>query len=131
MKPYWHLKNMAFKTEPGDIPADHLRRSWCSIPDTDDEWIGKKTETDGFDESWVTYSGFLLDDELYAAYAGFKEGVRILVVSDSCHSGTMLRAMICFPHGWRPWKQKKVSDSGMYHWNLSGRYWLDKVACAP
>ena len=88
-----YLKDMAFKTEPGDILLITYAGHGAPIPDTDENG-SVKDETDGFDESWVTYSGFLLDDELYAAYAGFKEGVRILVVSDSCHSGTMLRAMI-------------------------------------
>jgi metacaspase-1 len=32
-----------------------------------------------------------LNDELYAAYTAFGEGVRIAVVSDSCHSGTVTR----------------------------------------
>ena len=49
-------------------------------------------ETDGTDETWCLYDGMLLDDELYDAWSRFKPGVRVLVISDSCHSGTILRA---------------------------------------
>jgi hypothetical protein len=46
---------------------------------------------DGLDETWCLFDGELLDDELYGALSGFKPGVRVLVLSDSCHSGTVLR----------------------------------------
>lgn len=55
------------------------------IPDLDGE------ETDRLDETWVLYDRQVLDDELYAAYGGFVAGVRIVVLSDSCHSGTVTR----------------------------------------
>jgi len=51
-----------------------------------------RDEPDGQDETWCLYDGQLLDDELYAALAGFAAGVRVLVLSDSCHSGTVVRA---------------------------------------
>ena len=49
-------------------------------------------ETDHYDETWCLYDGQLIDDEIYLALGRFKEGVRILVLSDSCHSGTVVRA---------------------------------------
>ncbi|WMP17024.1 caspase family protein [Thiothrix lacustris] len=48
-------------------------------------------ECDGVDETWCLYDGHLLDDELGAWWGYFAAGVRILVVSDSCHSGTVTR----------------------------------------
>lgn len=48
-------------------------------------------ESDGLDETWCLYDGQLLDDELYRAWMKFRAGVRILVFSDSCHSGTVLK----------------------------------------
>jgi hypothetical protein len=49
---------------------------------------------DGLDETWVLYDRELLDDELYSLLAKFAPGVRVLVISDSCHSGTVIRERI-------------------------------------
>ncbi|HET7459306.1 MAG TPA: caspase family protein [Gemmatimonadaceae bacterium] len=49
-------------------------------------------EPDMEDETWCLYDGELLDDELFAAWSRFAAGVRILVTSDSCHSGSVTRA---------------------------------------
>ena len=50
-------------------------------------------ETDKQDETWCLYDGQLIDDELYFELSRFASGVRILVLSDSCHSGTVTRAV--------------------------------------
>lgn len=57
----------------------------ASVPDESGD------EDDGKDESWCLFDGYLLDDELYALWTRFEEGVRIMVVSDSCHSGTVTK----------------------------------------
>ncbi len=49
-------------------------------------------EADKQDETWCLYDGQLIDDELYFELSKFKAGVRILVLSDGCHSGTVTRA---------------------------------------
>lgn len=49
-------------------------------------------EDDTLDETWCLYDRQLLDDELFALFSEFRPGVRILVFSDSCHSGTVARA---------------------------------------
>jgi len=48
-------------------------------------------EPDAQDETWCLYDGELVDDELYAHLGKFAQGVRILVFSDSCHSGTVVK----------------------------------------
>lgn len=55
------------------------------IPDSDDD------EDDRQDESWVTYDGFLIDDELNNCLASIAAGKRVLLISDSCHSQTVSR----------------------------------------
>ncbi|HZI95215.1 MAG TPA: caspase family protein, partial [Patescibacteria group bacterium] len=57
------------------------------IPDTNHD------EADRQDETWVLYDRELIDDEIYSLWARFKPGVRIVVLSDSCHSGTVSRDM--------------------------------------
>ena len=49
-------------------------------------------EDDKKDETWCLYDGQLIDDELYFELSRFAAGVRVLVLSDSCHSGTVTRA---------------------------------------
>jgi hypothetical protein len=56
------------------------------VPDVSGE------EADKLDETWCLYDGQLIDDELYLELGKFASGVRILVLSDSCHSGTVVRA---------------------------------------
>jgi metacaspase-1 len=58
------------------------------IPDVSGEEEDKK------DETWCFYDGEFIDDELYNELGAFGEGVRILVLSDSCHSGTVTRARV-------------------------------------
>lgn len=50
-------------------------------------------EPDRQDETWCLYDGELIDDELYTALGRFARDVRVLVLSDSCHSGTVIKAM--------------------------------------
>ncbi|MEJ0100677.1 MAG: caspase family protein [Pseudomonadota bacterium] len=57
----------------------------------------KPEEADGLDETWCLFDGELIDDELYFELSRFAKGVRVLVLSDSCHSGTVTRARIVPP----------------------------------
>lgn len=54
---------------------------------------------DGLDETWVLYDRELIDDELHGLLAKFKSGVRVLVISDSCHSGTVVTDAAGRPRG--------------------------------
>lgn len=53
-------------------------------------------ESDAFDEGLcghdIVNAGPLLDDEIRAIFAARKPGVQLLLISDSCHSGTVTRA---------------------------------------
>src|SRR5262245_32616318 len=55
-------------------------------------------EDDGKDATWVLYDRMLIDDELYSLWAQFAAGVRIFLLSDSCHSGTVARDMYVAVH---------------------------------
>jgi hypothetical protein len=54
-------------------------------------------ETDKQDETWCLFDGQLIDDELYFELSRFATGVRIVVLSDSCHSGTVTREAAAAP----------------------------------
>lgn len=69
----------------GDIFLCYVSSHGGQIPVEDDE------ELDGYDETWCLYDAQLIDDEVYSILSEFSEGVRILVISDSCHSGTVTK----------------------------------------
>jgi metacaspase-1 len=73
---------------PGDAFFCTYSGHGGQVPDKNDEG-----EEDRSDETWVAYDRQLVDDELYALWAKFQPGVRIIVLSDSCHSGTVTRAI--------------------------------------
>ena len=58
-------------------------------------------EDDSLDETWCLYDGQLIDDELSTAFAEFKHGVRIFVLSDSCHSGSVIKMALVSEHSTR------------------------------
>ncbi len=67
------------------------------VPDTNhDEKTLRTGLRDNLDETWVLYDRQLVDDELYVLWGKFRQGVRILVFSDSCHSGTVVKAPASF-----------------------------------
>lgn len=70
----------------GDIFMVSYAGHGGQLPDQDGD------EKDLKDETWCLYDGELVDDELLRLWVGFEPGVRILMFSDSCHSGTVARA---------------------------------------
>jgi len=82
------LGEAAGTLEAGDILLVTYSGHRGHMPDTNDD------EQDGLDETWALYDRQVVDDELYAAWGKFKPGVRIVVVSDSCHSGTVTRELV-------------------------------------
>ncbi|MES2923364.1 MAG: caspase family protein [Verrucomicrobiota bacterium] len=62
------------------------------VPDTNGDEGRFGDTADGMDETWCLFDRELVDDELAALYARFDAGVRIVVLSDSCHSGSVTRA---------------------------------------
>lgn len=52
-----------------------------------------KDEPDSLDETWCLFDRMILDDELDGLYTSFAAGVRIVILSDSCYSGTIARPL--------------------------------------
>jgi hypothetical protein len=82
-----NLNNAAKTLQAGDLFFLTYSGHGGQMPDRNGD------ETDQQDETWCLYDGQLIDDELYAAFSAFNDGVRLLVLSDSCHSGTVTRDM--------------------------------------
>ncbi|HEY0078786.1 MAG TPA: caspase family protein [Pyrinomonadaceae bacterium] len=82
------ISEAAQKLKVGDIFFLTYAGHGSQVPDKNGD------EKDDYDETWVLYDRQLVDDELYSLWSQFAPGVRILVVSDSCHSGTMTRAIL-------------------------------------
>lgn len=80
------ITNAANQLKSGDIFLLTYSGHGSQILDRDGD------EPDGLDETWVLYNRQITDDELYSLWSRFTAGVRIVVVSDSCHSGTVTRS---------------------------------------
>jgi metacaspase-1 len=51
-------------------------------------------ECDGGDDSWCLWDGQILEDEIRASLLQFARGVRVVVISDTCHAGTLVRSFV-------------------------------------
>lgn len=85
------IKNASNQLSSGDIFFLSYAGHGGTIPDRSGD------EIDNQDETWCLYDCQLIDDELYQLLSDFSNGVRIIVLSDSCHSGTVVRD--AFMHG--------------------------------
>jgi hypothetical protein len=77
------------RARAGDLVVLQYSGHGSFVPDRDGD------EPDGVDEClcpWdIASQGPIIDDELYKIYSGRTRGVRLFIVSDSCHSGTVAR----------------------------------------
>jgi hypothetical protein len=75
----------------GDLVVITFSGHGTYVPDTNGD------ELDGLDEALCPYDvqttgDAMLDDEIHALFAARAPGVRLVLISDSCHSGTVTRA---------------------------------------
>ncbi len=80
------IENAAGELQSGDFFFVTYSGHGGQVPDLNGE-----DEEDRSDETWVLYDRQLVDDELYALWAKFEPGVRIFLLSDSCHSGSVAK----------------------------------------
>ncbi|MFA1627619.1 caspase family protein [Rhizobium mongolense] len=83
------IRKAADDLQPGDIFFMSCSSHGGRVPD----FNGDEAD-DATDETLCLYDGQLLDDELYELWAKFRAGVRVMVISDSCHSGTVVKAVL-------------------------------------
>ena len=80
------LRSAAKTLKAGDFFFLSFSGPGGQVPDT------QRDEPDRKDETWCLFDGQLIDDELYFELSRFAAGVRVLVLSDSCHRGSVTRA---------------------------------------
>jgi hypothetical protein len=81
------LTKAAQELKSGDILLLSYSGHGNQVPDVNGD------ETDMVDETWCLFDGQMIDDELYRMYGALADGVRVLILSDSCHSGTVAKMM--------------------------------------
>lgn len=94
------IENAANALQSGDIFVLYYSGHGGQLPDMDGD------EDDGVDETWCLHNGQIMDDHIKLLWPKFRSDVRIFVLSDSCHSGTILKMTLdggndnfinCFP----------------------------------
>jgi hypothetical protein len=81
------IHNAATQLAAGDLFVLSYSGHGGQVPDANGD------EPEGLDETWCLYDGQLIDDEIYGALVEFPANVRVLVFSDSCHSGSVVRVL--------------------------------------
>jgi len=79
------LRSAARSLEAGDMFVFYYSGHGGQQPDENTE------ELDGQDETLVAYDRQIIDDELNEVWLSMESGVRIVMISDSCNSGTNYR----------------------------------------
>ena len=82
------LKKLVSGSKKGDSLVVTNSSHGTQVPDRNGD------ENDGKDEAWCMYDGNLTDDDLRKIFSNLPEGVKLTVISDSCHSGTVTRAFM-------------------------------------
>ena len=83
-----HLDAAATELDDGDFFFLTYSGHGGQVPDENSD------EPDHLDETWCLYDTELVDDSLFGALCTFAGGVRIFVMSDSCHSETVTRGIV-------------------------------------
>jgi hypothetical protein len=81
-----HIADAAAALQSGDIFLYTYSGHGSQMPDFNSD------EKDNLDETWCLFDGMLIDDEAYELWTRFREGVRVLVLLDCCHSGSAIKA---------------------------------------
>ncbi len=82
------LRNAAVNLFAGDAFFFTYSGHGSQVPNDGDD-----TEPDLRDETLVLYDRMLVDDEIFSLLGEFREGVRVHLVFDSCHSGTAFKQL--------------------------------------
>lgn len=77
--------NLSNESVSGDFVLIYFSGHGTQIPHSHDD------EDDGYSESWCLYDRCFIDNEINNLLCSFKSGIRVLLISDSCHSGSIAK----------------------------------------
>jgi metacaspase-1 len=83
-----YLVNASRTLGPDDTLLVTFAGHGMNVPDENND-----EKPNGFDQTWCVYDRMIVDDELFDIFAQFAADVRIVIVSDSCHSATIARTL--------------------------------------
>lgn len=121
----WELLNATRQLVAGDTYLLHFSgHGFRGIPRPvgAERWLTPEPGT-----GWIAHDGPITDGDLYGMLSFFREGVRVIVTSDSCHSGQVIRPEIerkLVPSWTRAgWTHRGLTDAqvGQLHANLASR----------
>lgn len=82
------LDDMANTLVDGDTLLITYAGHGFEVPD-----LNNDEQPNTVDQTWALFDRMVVDDELAERWDRFAEGVRIIIVSDSCHSETVARSL--------------------------------------
>jgi len=86
------LVELASETHPGDTAIIYRTGHGGRTPDLDGD------EADGWDETWVLWDGEMIDDTAWTYLLRFPAGANVVMISDTCESGTPFRTRPTHPY---------------------------------
>ncbi|WP_119422195.1 caspase family protein [Desertibaculum subflavum] len=84
------LERLVTKARPDDVLVFTYSGHGTWVPDDPDN----PDEADNRDEALCAHDGIILDDQIREIISRLTPGARLTVISDSCHSGSVTRALL-------------------------------------
>lgn len=84
------IADAARRLRPGGLFLFTLAGHGARVPDWNHDEMDNGSGV-GYDNTICLYDSMLVDDELRGLWSLFDEGVRVLMVGDTCHAGTQIR----------------------------------------
>ncbi len=85
------LEHAALELYSGDLLVVTYSGHGGMVPDLNGDETSVDKNGQAWDQTLCLYDAQLIDDELFQYWKRFREGVRIFMLSDCCHSGTITK----------------------------------------
>jgi metacaspase-1 len=105
------LTEMSRVLHAGDLAFVSFAGHGGQKPDRDGD---EPERPQGLDETWALFDGEMIDDELHDRISAFTGGARLLIVSDSCFSGSIATVAVNASKDQQERKPRKRSRRGEF-----------------